>query len=463
MKRLIKSGLMFGNLIHVASPALVERYNRALKHLTGRTTELTDFYIDISGYSPEVGHELNDHLYLNHKGVNRQFILLTTDQKDAPLLNAQFSTSRSILRQFIEENESALFSLTTRDAVAGELVNSVYDLSSPARLFDIRKIVIEADTTNGAIAQAGVLDDKVTRFMNEEDAWFDDVLIAEMIELANETGDVLRNPVNLKHMEFDQRNYWTEHFGGVYIFQKQELPGAITALPRDKIDHLPIDYVIDLRERNRLANFLELNGLVEPIVKARGINASAVLKQKMDFILVDALADEGINLRRRSKSDMRRLARQHADKLPSEFHALAELVNWAENKGRWPRITSEDPAYFYTLRAANHSDADLVNMLLAQMSPKDFRQLFICHKQLFYQMYGAWSDTKKEYVVEYLKNEYQVDKVGAREALFGHEPAMEEKPIAPKLDGGMTARVGKPDDWNDLINRVGPWGPIKGR
>ena len=60
MKRLIEKGLMFGNLVEVSSPQLVERYNRALKHLAGKTTTLTDFHIDISGYSPEVGDELGD-------------------------------------------------------------------------------------------------------------------------------------------------------------------------------------------------------------------------------------------------------------------------------------------------------------------------------------------------------------------------------------------------------------------
>ena len=35
MKRLIENGLMFGNLIEVSSPALVERYNRAMKALAG--------------------------------------------------------------------------------------------------------------------------------------------------------------------------------------------------------------------------------------------------------------------------------------------------------------------------------------------------------------------------------------------------------------------------------------------
>jgi len=42
MIHLIQRGLMFGNLIHIESPALIERYNRALKHLTQKQTKLTD-------------------------------------------------------------------------------------------------------------------------------------------------------------------------------------------------------------------------------------------------------------------------------------------------------------------------------------------------------------------------------------------------------------------------------------
>ena len=206
MIHLIQRGLMFGNLIHIASPALIERYNRALKHLTNQQTKLSEFHIDVSGYSPEIGDELDDHLYLNHAGVNRQFILLTTDQKTAPLLNAKFSTSREILKEFILKNEPQLFALTARDAVAGELVNSVYAVDSPARLFDIRKVKIEADTTSGTVAEAQALADDVDRFMREEDAWFDDVLIADMISKAKRTGDVTRNhPPVLKRCQNIQK------------------------------------------------------------------------------------------------------------------------------------------------------------------------------------------------------------------------------------------------------------------
>ncbi len=184
MKRLIEKGLMFGNLIKVSSPQLIERYNRALKALAGKETKLTDFHIDISGYSPEIGDELGDDLYLNPNGCNRQFILLTTSQKAAPLLNIKFSTSRGILQQFIETNEAQLFALTARDAVAGELQNSVYEVTTAAKLLDIRRITVEADTIGGHVADAGKLAALIERFRGEADGWRDDVLIADMIELA---------------------------------------------------------------------------------------------------------------------------------------------------------------------------------------------------------------------------------------------------------------------------------------
>ncbi|MGC0223951.1 DUF6638 family protein [Pseudooceanicola nitratireducens] len=447
MNRLIRLGLMFGNLIPVDSPALVDRYNRALEHLTGKTTTLTDFHIDISGFSPEVGEELDDPLYLNENGCNRQFILLTTAQKSAPLLNASFSTSRHILRQFIETNEAQLFALTARDAVAGELLNSVFSVTNPARLNDIRKIEIEADTTTGLVRDAEKLGQLSDRFLTEEDGWFDDVLIGEMITMAKRTGDVTRNPVRLKQMVFEQENFWTAHFGGTYLFRSTPLT-AITETA-SRLEGAGLGDVIEKRDTNRIARFLADNALVEPIIKARGIDGTAILRQKMDFIVVDAAHQADVDLTGATRRDIRRLARRHADDLPPEYHALRQLVAWAEDGARWPRISSDHPAYFYTLRASDHADADLVNMLLAELAPKDVRQLFICHKALFYRAYAGWSETKKSYVADTLAREYAVDKAGTRAALFGHEPGMEESPAPP------------PPPRDDMIARVGPWGAVR--
>jgi hypothetical protein len=450
MKRLIEKGLMFGNLIPVESPALVERYNRALKQLTGKQTKLTDFHIDLSGYSPEVGDELGDHLYLNPNGCNRQFILLTTDQKTAPLLNAKFSTSRGILTRFIAANEAQLFSLTARDAVAGELENTVYELSSPAKLFDIRRVTVVADTTGNHVAEAGKLAQLIERFKAEEDGWWDDVLIAQMIDLAKKTGDVTRNPVSLRETVYDEPDFWTAHFGGLYLFRELKHPAVISSGPKEALGDLPIPFVFDLDDRNQIAKFLELNGLAEPIVNAKGADAGAVLRQKMDFMLVDAANVLGIDTGAGSRRELRQIANALGSRLPEEFQGLAALLRWVEGGGPWPRITSTHPAYFYTLRASAGHDRDLVNMLLAELSPLDVRQMFICHKELFYRSYMTWPEAKKAYVAEFLEREYQVDKAGAREALFGPEPSMAE--AGPWRQGGRTK--------DDLVDIVGPWGAV---
>jgi hypothetical protein len=451
MKRLIAAGLMFGNLIEVSSPALVERYNRALKHLTGKTTKLTDFHIDISGYSPEIGDELKDDLYLNPNGCNRQFILLTTAQKAAPLLNIQFSTSRGILTQFITQNEAQLFALTARDAVAGELQNSVYAVDTPAKLFDIRKVVVEADTIGNHVRDANKLAGLIERFRKEPDGWRDDVLIADMITLAKTTGDITRVPVALPTMTFEQGNFWTAHFGGIYIFRNVRLPGVICTKPAHDLGPVPVSPVMDFSMRNEIAAWLERNELVEPIVQARGMDAAAVLRQKMDFILVDAADALNLDLGQATRADLRKIANRLGSALPQEFLGLAALLAWVERAGDWPAISSEHPAYFYTLRSKPHADRDLVNMLLAELAPLDVRQLFITHKERFYSAYSGWSDRKRQYVADFLEREYQVDKQGAREALFGPEPSMDER------------QRPEPKPTRDLGAMVGPWGVLKGR
>ena len=436
MKRLIDKGLMFGNLVRVESHALIERYNRALAQLSGKRTGLDAFHIDISGFSPEVADELDEPLYLNPNGCNRQFILLAPEQKAAPLLDAKFSMSREVLRRFIEENEAQIFSLTAKDAICGEIENSVFELSDPNRLLDIRLLSVVADTTGNHVAEAERLTGLIERFRGEDTAWQDDALISEIIEITRKTGDVTRHPISLRATSFEAVDFWTSHFGGVYLFRSTKKPTAIFMGAQDA--PLSIRDVFGAEQRNEIAQFLEKNGLVEPIVNGRGANAGAILRQKMDFILVDAAADLGIG-QIESRRELRAVAQRLGSKLPEEFNGLAALLRWAEADGAWPAIDSSHPAYFYTLRARQGKTRDLVNMLLAELAPLDVRALYICHKELFYRLYASWPEIKRAYVADFLEKEYLIDKEGARMRLFGAEAPMETR---------------------DVVELVGPWGSV---
>ena len=451
MMRLVRKGLMFGNLIEVKSPALVERYNRALKHLIDRETTLTEFHIDIAGYSPEIGDEFEDELYLNPKGCNQMFILLTTDQMKAPLLNSQFSTSRSILRQYMQDNEDQLFALTAREAVAGELMNSVFAMSSPADLLHINQIEIEADTIQAHVAEANQLTDFIDKFMTEDDAWWDDVLIMEMIELAKKTGNIQRNPVKLENRIYEQGNYYTHHLGGVYVFRDTRTPTVIARENIDGLDDLSVRQVLTFDDREGIANFLRNEGLSQLIVQKPKQKSTAIIKQKIDFITLTVAAEQGHELAEVSRQNIRQLERRYADDMPEEFFGLMDVWRWASMGGRAPKLSPEHPAFFYALRSSQHEDRDLVNMLLSDLSRLDFRQLFICHKPLFYDAYRSWSESKKEYVSQFLAEEYAMDKVGAREELFGDEPMMVEPAPAPKPKPQRKSREKKPfrSPWGD--------------
>jgi hypothetical protein len=168
----------------------------------------------------------------------------------------------------------------------------------------------------------------------------------------------------------------------------------------------------------------------------------------MDFILVDAATTQGLPVAGFDQRSLHRLAQTMGAALPEEFRKLNELVRWALNGGQWPRIASDSPAYFYTLRArSDHPDRDLINQLLSELAPLDIRQLFICHKPAFYAAYASWPEAKKEYVADFLQHDYMANKAGAREALFGgRETALKDSPRPPG---------------DDIIALVGPWGAVR--
>lgn len=456
MNPLVERGLMFANLIRVDSPAWVGLYNRALEKLTGRKTALAEFHIDLTGLSPEVGDELGDLDYLAPKGGNRQFILLTTEQKSAPMLAADLSVYPAILRRFIAENESQLFSLTARDAVVGEIDDDVWQLAQPADLLDIRKVRITADTTGSHVAEADKLTAMIDRFRSQPDAWWDDVLIAEMIEQARKSGDVTRNPVRLSHTSFDVPDFRAPAFGGVYVIRSAPEPAVVFADPSQQVPLGGVQ-VMSLSDRNAIAAWLARNGLAEQVTALGGAATAAVLRQKIDFVLVDAATEARIDPGDGSRAALRRAAaRLDPATLPPELPGLGAMLRYVETGGDWPVIDSANPAYFYALRATTGPWQGTVNQLIAELAPHDVRTLFLVNKPVFHRLFQTWDAAKQAYVADQLAREYQIDRQGTRAALFGPEPGMAEpEPAGP---GGRATGAAGAGLRAGATVPAGPWG-----
>ena len=56
------------------------------------------------------------------------------------------------------------------------------------------------------------------------------------------------------------------------------------------------------------------------------------------------------------------------------------------------------------------------------MTPLDCRQLFICNKERFYELYESWPDHRRTLVADYLARHYQGRQNEIWERLYGHNP-----------------------------------------
>ncbi len=424
MPQPMDSELRYGNLLEVSSSTLRERYNRALEILTKRRSKLPRFRIDLTGFSPEVAEELGDPLYLNPRGCNRQFILLTLEQVRLPAIGTSFSTTESIVRRFIEDNREALFALTTRDAVYGELENSTYRIATLEDLLSIRQIHVEVNTTRRLISKAETLAERIRAFEDSETAWYDESFLNELIELAEAAGDIRRHPVVPTKVDYSLGNFYSSHFGGLYAFLDSSVPTVIFSDPTQVVTaeaEAAKRRYINLSDVTTLARFLEDEGLVEHLSLARAPGALELLKQRADFAVIDhvAAADPRAEFRDPEREDMKRLVHRHLDDLPEVFHRLTETARALEQGGPLPSLRPDDPGYFYQLRAADTEDRDLVNRLLAELTPLDIRQLYIWHRELFCKAYEAWPESKQAYVSDFLTRHRLTHLEAAGEARHG--------------------------------------------
>lgn len=415
--------LVYGPLLEVASATLRERYNRAMEILCGRRTVLEAFHIDQTGFSPEVAEELDDPHYLNPNGCNRKLIFLTIEQAELPLVDGAFSSSRAIVRRFIEDNRDALFALTTRDVVYGELENSVYRVDTLDDVISIKNIRVEVNTPQGLISKARQLAEKVAAFEADDDAWTDDAVLGEMIALAETTGDIRRHPLVPRRLDYAQGNFFTTHLGGLYVLNAASSPTLISCDPDFAVDerfgwiyHDGPDSLqhIALADSDRLAGFLDSEKLVRPLAGRPAAKALAPLKRTLDFIVIDHAArhDALAPGEAPPAEDMKRLIYEHLDALPELFHQLAQVVRALEQDEPPPAFEPTDPAYFYLLRPAAPRDKALVEHLIAGLAPLDARRLFLCNKEVFCNLYPEWPEAKRAYVAAYL----------ARHGLTGRQP-----------------------------------------
>jgi hypothetical protein len=425
MKRLLENKLIFGNLLTVDEPHLVERYNKALKGFGLKPVKLKSFSIDMTGFSPEVANELNDQEYLDPNGVNRRFIILTPEQADLPVVHTKFSNTEELMLDFFNMNTREIFAITIKDVLFGEIEDSVLQVNTLEDLLSISQVEFKLSTSSDLLGKTAELQLMIDKLLKEPDAWQDDSMLQDMVDTVQVTGDISRNELMPKEVVFRHNAFWTAHFGGVYVFN-DEKQVTVIADPATKgfrkSRPWEVSY-IDINDHNLVYRFLLETGRVDP-PRGSWIETSGLLEQRARMLVIGMIVD------REPEFDLSKLSNQALDnwvrknaKTIERDGALPLLEFVRKKSHNWSNIDLDEvrPAHRFLISRANpkHEDLWLTNRLISEYLRFDFLTLFVFNKQGFYKSYGEWSENYREYVVDSLRDAYLKDKSGLRAKLYG--------------------------------------------
>ena len=117
MELLSSAKLYGGELLAVKTDELVRRYNRCLQRVGIEPTSLSEFSIDGLGWSPEIAAERDEYDYLNAGGHDPIGIILTPDQKNAPLYNPFNSFDKQLVTEYFERFIGEIADITLSEGI----------------------------------------------------------------------------------------------------------------------------------------------------------------------------------------------------------------------------------------------------------------------------------------------------------------------------------------------------------
>lgn len=417
--------LIYGRLLLVEEPHLIERYNKALKAFGLKPTTRKSIEIDRTGFSPQVAEDLDDIHYLDPNQINRRFIILTPQQIDLPVVHTAFSNTSQLLYEFLTANARVINALTIKDVLYGEIEDSVAKVEDIEDLLSINQVefrVLSAEDVTGKAAELATL---VDRLKQEPDFWRDTQSLEHMVELAKVTGDIRQNALVPDQVIFRHNAYWTSHFGGLYVFVDPGMTTVISdpAAPGFRRSRPWQVSYLSLHDAERVFAFLMETGRIE-LPRASWIEESNYLEHRAEMV-VRMLIHQAEPERELGQPDrvwLQTWIHGHADLINREgtFPFLNAAKRELANLGQMKIEDVRPDRRFLLVRAKpGHPDAWLINRLISDFVPFDFVSRYIFNKQGFYRDYEGFNPVWRRHVVGTLKDAYLKDKAGLRLRLYG--------------------------------------------
>jgi hypothetical protein len=401
---------------------LAKRYNALLKAVFNWDCDLESFRIGKRGLSPEVADYLKEKYptsplleygenYLNMRSANRFMVVLSPDQKSAPLCFPQTSFDDSLCDEVYRQARHTIEDVTQTEAMVGELEDGITVHRTAQDLLELRTIEVSLDTVNRTVKDYFVLK-RMADELGEDDNALNSEYVARMQTLVERLGDIRPRAISkVFPITKEVHCFYVEFFKGVYCLRNfKNKEGTKTLLLtngqpelRTNLDGDVLNY--DIRNPITLTSlhgfkFLQFS--------------ESLLEQRMLEIEDETLLANGIDIVSLSPQGRKAQLIGISDKFPKSYDEMRTIKRKMQSSGSKFGDLIKDMGYETRLKLSEPaSKPEIFNHLLAELDSTDIVRMFQFNLRKLRREFSKLPLNRQRYVAQVLLNA-QLNQTGGK-------------------------------------------------
>lgn len=417
MLKLIQSGLFGGQLFHVATKELVERYNACLDDIGLERTELNEFHIDGWGWSPEIADEQQNKQYLCHGSANPYAIIISPEQQQGSLYYPYHSFDWDIHQQVFDKYAKQITDITTDCGLWLALDQDISAYRSPQDLLMIDVVKVQFKTTKNLITAAREQRELVRTYFDRPMAWADPELRRKIGESGLEYGDLRFRNLDVLPFPFTNiRAFYTNAFDGLYVLRDTVIGKPVlihqnnTSTVSGELEHAHVEFNLN---DPALVGYLFSKGLVEHSY-AHFKEMPELLDHELDLLLANASLKlkEPVELTDLSDSKKKGLIHTLQSKgvLGEDYFELEE-VKRALQRDEAIDTKGEAAIRDHLIHPVKDQDPQvrtIIWQLIANIFGVNELVRYTFNKPDFYHRYKTWPDHYQRWIITELQENHGI-------------------------------------------------------
>ncbi len=411
MDKLKEADLYKGELIPI-NGKLVERYNKCLVKLGFTETNLTSFFIDGIGWSPEVAEEKKETHYLNNGEANPHCIIITPLQNGLPVYNPFHSFDRELMKQVFKTHRKKIENITRDSAICVDFDQDIDVFYEPLDVLKYDNITAKFRLIDN-LDEAKEEQLKLIKLFKKDNNFIDESIHKQLLDSANKYGDLRERSLNLKDIKYTVDSFYTEAFGGVFVIKSFLSPILIfenKKAYKEAIQDTTHDVLMYHISQRELIEKLRSHLIIEC-----DLESDMTLKRYeriKKFLLFESLSEIGHPIK--DILDDPVLFKSYLNKIDIKARKKVMSVDRYLEKKKTNKKTKiedmvDDDAYFALHNphsSLKPNEQDLIWQLIITIAPKDILFLYWYDKEQFYKKYKKWDDSMQDWVINTIKKSF---------------------------------------------------------